>query len=176
MLRLRAEISQALKAGFTMRAVWQTLSESGEIDIGYASFARWTRELVRSPGAEATPTSPSPAPPAPQASALPQPKSPEREQATEAGEKPPAPKPSRLASQRRYLEVPLVERGVAQEFGAQWDEDKKQLYIEAGADLGTFARWLPEGDPDANPRSQLPGLRRFIHNPVPDLKKIYGED
>lgn len=45
---LKDEISEALDAGWSMKAIWETLSDEGQISFGYKAFRHYVLKLIKS--------------------------------------------------------------------------------------------------------------------------------
>ena len=58
-LILRSEIKQALDDGWTVKRIWETLSEEGKVDFCYTAFVGYTNRLIlstaKSPDNQANP-------------------------------------------------------------------------------------------------------------------------
>ena len=48
-LALRPDIIQALKDGWPVRDIWETLHEEGKVAFGYSAFCGYTNRLIRAP-------------------------------------------------------------------------------------------------------------------------------
>lgn len=58
----KAEIAEALRKGYTAKAIWQGLKDEGGMPVGYEAFLRYARELpeyaARARGGAARPVTP----------------------------------------------------------------------------------------------------------------------
>lgn len=46
-LNVRADVEQALKEGWLIKTIWQTLYDEGKVDFGYQTFRRYVHQYIQ---------------------------------------------------------------------------------------------------------------------------------